>query len=224
MILSIETSTPVCSVALQNSSGRIFEKRTEGRGVHSERTFLFIQELLERTDTDISDLNAVLFSNGPGSYTGLRIGASALKGILFGREVPFYTYPTLISFAAGVGSVNKNAARIFSVIDARRNHLYVQQVDRDSSGFSANGEPSVKTLEEISESLQHGDILAGTGWERLSLPDKKQIETYGSNIISAKNLILAWKDDSLKKYFKKEDPAAFEPNYLNMAQVNNSSV
>ena len=223
MILSIETSTPVCSVAIQNSAGRVFEKRIEGRGVHSERTFLFIRELLERLDTNVSELDAVLFSNGPGSYTGLRIGASAVKGILFGRDIPFYTFPTLISFAAGVEKPGSKPATIFSVIDARRNHLYVQQIKWNGSGYNTDSNPSVKTLEEIEEDVQDGDILAGTGWERLKLSEKK-IQTFGSNIISATNLILAWNDDSLKKHFRKEDPATFEPEYLNMAQVNNSSV
>src|SRR6056297_488404 len=85
MILSIETSTPVCSVALKATERGVWEKRTEGRGVHSERLFTFTGELLERSGAGISDLDAILFSGGPGSYTGLRIGASAIKGFLWER-------------------------------------------------------------------------------------------------------------------------------------------
>jgi tRNA threonylcarbamoyladenosine biosynthesis protein TsaB len=127
MILAIETSTPVCSVALQNSAGRILEKRIEGRGVHSDHTFLFAEELMERADTSISGLEAVLFSNGPGSYTGLRIGAAAIKGLLFGREIPLFTFPTLLAFAAGAMG-RQSSGTIHAVIDARRNHLYYQSV------------------------------------------------------------------------------------------------
>lgn len=222
MILAIETSTPVCSVALQTGAGRTFEKRIEGHGTHSERTFLFIRELFERTGTSVSDLQALLFSNGPGSYTGLRIGASAVKGLLFDTNVPFYTFPTLLSFAAGVPMPEK-PARIFSVIDARRNHLYLQQCGWDGSRLTGESDPEVKSLEEIEKELTDGDIVAGTGWDRLSYSDKK-IKTYGTEIISAKNLVDAWGQQELKVHFKKEDPALFEPEYLNMAQVNNSSV
>lgn len=222
MKLAIETSTPVCSVALQTGAGRTFEKRIEGHGTHSERTFLFIRELLERTGTDITDLDGVLFSNGPGSYTGLRIGASAVKGLLFDREVPLYTFPTLLAFPLGVPLPEK-PARIFSVIDARRNHLYMQQCRWDGNRITPESGPSVKTLEEIEQELSDGDIIAGTGWNRLSIGEKK-IKTYGTEIISAKNLVDAWGQEELKLYFKKEDPALFEPEYLNMAQVNNSAV
>lgn len=222
MILAIETSTPVCSVALQTNDGRTFEKRIEGHGTHSERTFQFIDELLNRTGTGITDLQAVLFSNGPGSYTGLRIGASAVKGLLFGRNVPLYTFPTLLAFAAGVPLPEK-PARIFSVIDARRNHLYLQQCKWDGSRVRKESEPGIKSLEEIEEMLADGDIIAGTGWERLSTGDLS-VRTYGTQVISAKNLVDAWDGEGLKEHFKKEDPALFEPDYLNMAQVNNSTV
>jgi tRNA threonylcarbamoyl adenosine modification protein YeaZ len=126
MILAIETSTPVCSVALSSTGRRAWEKRIEGRGVHSERLFTFTDELLKRAGVEMSELDAILFSRGPGSYTGLRIGASAIKGFLYGRDVPLYTFPTLFSFAAGLELTSK-PCEIFSVIDARRSHLYIQK-------------------------------------------------------------------------------------------------
>src|SRR6056297_4255606 len=107
-LLAIETSTAVCSVSLQTGDGRVKEKRIEGRGVHSEYTVLFIDELLDRTGLQVDDLDSVLFSNGPGSYTGVRIGASVIKGLLFGKNVPLFTYPTWISFAGTVLQLNSH--------------------------------------------------------------------------------------------------------------------
>ena len=220
VILAIETATAVCSVALRKSDGRIVEKRIEGQGVHSERTFLFIKELFERAGITVSGLDAVLFSNGPGSYTGLRIGAAAVKGLLFGRDVEFFTYPTLLSVAAAV-SVTGGAGTIHSVIDARREHLYWQSVE---SGGDVVGDPQVIELSELKEKITEGDTVIGTGWERLELDPQKKVTFIGSEGISAVNLIHALDNETGKKYFEKEDPESFVPEYLTMSQINNSVI
>ena len=223
MILAIETSTPVCSVSLQVGGGRVWEKRAEGRGVHSEKTFLFARELMERAGVTIPDLDAVLYSNGPGSYTGLRIGTAAIKGMLFGRDVALHTFPTLLSFAAGL-PLDSTYKTIYSVIDARRQHLYVQKISWNGEKLSPEGEPKVEELTTIEKSLEKGDILVGTGWDRLDIPDEKNVDTYGLQAVSANNLIKAWNRKDLKLHFIESDPRTFEPEYLNMAQVNNSSI
>lgn len=223
MILAIETSTPVCSIALEVAGNRIWEKRIEGHGVHSERTFTFIEELLDRANATVEDLHAVLFSGGPGSYTGLRIGASAVKGLLFGRDVAFYMFPTLFSFAAGI-DLDERSRTIFSVIDARRQHLYVQKFLWNGEELKPSGEPKVAELSEIEAQLSNRDTIVGTGWERLNVKSELNIATYGTEAISAKNLIRAWNQSYLKPHFKKTDAKSFEPNYLNMAQINNSKL
>lgn len=221
MILAIETSTPVCSVALQTSSRRTWEKRIEGRGVHSERLFTFTEELLDRASIKIVDLDAILFSGGPGSYTGLRIGASAIKGFLYGRDVPFYTCPTLTAFAAGL-VLDDTPKQIFSVIDARRTHLYVQELNWNGVYMTVETQPAVEELAAIEERLTSNTILVGTGCNRLSLEKWGSIQTYGTEAVSAKNLFTAWDHTKLKTHFKKEDPKTYEPDYLELAQLNNS--
>jgi len=223
MILAIETSTPVCSVALKATERGVWEKRIEGRGVHSERLFTFTGELLERAGAGISDLDAILFSRGPGSYTGLRIGAAAIKGFLFGRDVPLYTFPTLFSFAAGL-KPGSTPCDIFSVIDARRIHLYVQRFHRSGSELTKKGEASVKELDKIKDELTDNSVIVGTGWNRLNLEEESGVKTFGSESISATSMITAWNSESLKKHFKKEDPQLFDPDYLEIAQLNNSSM
>lgn len=220
VLLALETSTPVCSVALRTSNGRMTEKRIEGRGVHSEKTFLFIQELLERAGLKVSDLDAVLFSNGPGSYTGLRIGAAAIKGLLYGRDVPLYTFPTLLSFSVPL-VLGGDHDTVFAVIDARREHLYAQQIGDSGSTIS---EASVMELSELEGKVKNGNAVVGTGWDRLTLSDKKDVRFVGTEGISAVSLITAFGDETFQKQFKKADIETFEPDYLNMAQVNNSSI
>ncbi|MEX0905692.1 MAG: tRNA (adenosine(37)-N6)-threonylcarbamoyltransferase complex dimerization subunit type 1 TsaB [Balneolaceae bacterium] len=223
MILAVETATPVCSVAIETGARRIFEKRIEGKGVHSEYTFTYIRELLERANIDVTELEAVLFSKGPGSYTGLRIGAAAIQGLLFKRDVPFYSFPTLLSFAAGILR-NQKKGTIHSVIDARREHLYRQKIEIESSGKFSTTTAEIEEISAIEKDIRPGDHLVGTGWERLNINDPGKVSFSGSEAISAKNLIEAWRREFMKNYFKKEKIEQFEPDYLTMAQVNNSPI
>jgi len=219
-LLAIETSTAVCSVALQTGDGRVKEKRIEGRGVHSEYTVLFIDELLDRAGLQGDDLDSVLFSNGPGSYTGLRIGASVIKGLLFGKNVPLFTYPTLISFAGTQLQLNSHCT-VHSVIDARRNHLYYQHVKK-SGEFLDISDPDIIELEQITPKISEGDIVIGTGWNRLDFKDREKVRWIGLEGISAVNLVHSWNYERLKDYYKEEDVELFEPEYLSMSQLNNS--
>ncbi len=100
-VLSVETATPVCSVALRLPDGTVHELRSEGKGVHSEQTFVYIDRLLAREKLAVNDLGAVIISAGPGSYTGLRVASSAVKGLLFQTEVPLYACQTLGAIALG---------------------------------------------------------------------------------------------------------------------------
>ena len=106
MILAIESSSSVCSVSLQTKSGRIIDRWTEGRTEHSKKLVLFIGELLEEASGSIeqglSMLQKVIISNGPGSYTGLRIAGSALRGVLFNRNVDVWVASTLAGIACSV--------------------------------------------------------------------------------------------------------------------------
>lgn len=221
MILAIETSTPVCSVALGSNNRVLAEKRMEGKGVHSERTFTFIDELLERFDVVVDDLEAILFSNGPGSYTGLRIGAGAVKGLLFQKDVPFYTLPTLFSFSISV--MDNSSKTIHSVIDARREHLYHQKTEVLLDEKIELSEPGIKKISDLEKEIEAGDVVVGTGWERLNVENRNAVEWYGTEAISAKNLVMGWYHHQIKSYFKLQNAESYEPEYLTMTQINNSA-
>jgi len=222
MILALETSTPVCSVALGKGRRSVIEKRMEGRSVHSERTFEFIKELLDRHSLKVIDLDAVLFSNGPGSYTGLRIGASAIKGLLFQKNVPLYTLPTLLSFA--IPFLAENPPAIHAVIDARRQHLYHQKVKKSLDDGIEVSKANVVEIEKLRDQIKKGDVVVGTGWERLEIENRDEMSWHGTEAISAKNLVLGWNHPELKKHFKQADVESFEPEYLTLSQVNDTNV
>ena len=219
MILAFETATNICSVAFQNEKGEVFEKRTERKGSHSELLFLYVRELMKEHEFNLKNLDAVLVSTGPGSYTGLRIAASAVKGMLFGLTVDIYAGNTLAGFAQSVGE-----GSVHSVINARRKHLYHQKFTIEENELSSETEAEILVLTEIQELLQSGDKIIGTGIDRLDKEYLKDVDTIDSEKISAKALITLFNSKSRDAFFKKTTAEELESNYLTGSQVNNTSV
>lgn len=221
MILAYETSTDVCSVAYQNKEGAIFEKRIQGKSVHSDHLFLFTEKLMKEHGCAIDKIEAVLISNGPGSYTGLRIAASAIKGMFFKTDAQVYEIGTLAGMACSL--VGKYQGIIHSIIDARRSHVYHQQFKLDDD-LEVITDLQLREINEMESILEEGHKIVGTGLDRISAEKLIGIETFGSKNISAKNLFL------LKQYFfnpnfiKKIALDELVPAYFSSNQVNNSKV
>ncbi len=213
VILAIETGTPVCSVALQIRSGFVDELSAIGTGVHSEKTFQFIQALLEKYEYTIQNISKILINNGPGSYTGLRIGASAAKGLLFDQKCQLYAVQSLASIAMGMIYRIPEIKTIHSVINARRTHLYHQQFVVANNRLEAQTEPAVLHLDEISVMCKPGDVIAGTGTNRLvgMVECAKIFET--DQAVSAKSMIELFNADYKEQFVSKVNPVNFEPLY-----------
>ena len=133
MILCLETATPVCSVALNESCCTIALRETEGQNAHSEKITNFICEVMEVAKIDYSQLDAVAVSKGPGSYTGLRIGVSTAKGICYAADLPLMAIDTLEAMAYGMkvklGSQIGEHDLLIPMIDARRMEVYAAIFD-----------------------------------------------------------------------------------------------
>jgi len=223
MILAIDTSTPVCSVVLE-IDGNLVEKRSVIKGAHSEKLFLFVDQLFSENGIESDDLDALLFCDGPGSYTGLRIGAAAIKGLLFEVSVPLFTLHSLHSIAIGAIKAQPAASVIHSVIDARRKHLYHQKFVVHNRLPVPESKPDVREIEIIRREIEEGDLLAGTGTGRLLFKEREGILREEENVISAANLIRHFQSEKGKMDFKEVEAADFEPYYLTMNQVNNNRV
>ncbi len=220
MILALETATKVCSVAFYDGEGTISEKRIEQRGTHSEQLFLFIEELQEEHHFVLSDLDAVLVSEGPGSYTGLRISASAVKGLLFQSEVPLYGINTLASFAMQALKEESSVNTIHSIIDARRVHVYHQKFSVSDKQIHTDDEVEVIPIKALESMVHSDDVIVGTGLQRIDkLAREKARRTFGPEAISATSLIKLYQA-GLTKFVNEVDPEAFEPKYYTSNQVN----
>ena len=133
MILCLETATPVCSVALNDGCCTIALRETEGQNAHSEKITNFIREVMETAKIDYKQLDAVAVSQGPGSYTGLRIGVSTAKGICYAADLPLMAIDTLEAMAYGMkaklGSQICENDLLIPMIDARRMEVYAAIFD-----------------------------------------------------------------------------------------------
>lgn len=209
-ILMIETSTDSCSVALCKGLTVLAERHTDSPKSQSSLLAPFVEEVLREAGLKALDCDAVAVSEGPGSYTGLRVGVSTAKGICFGAGIPLIAVGTLRILAEmGRGK----ADCIVPMIDARRMEVYSAVFDGKTLEQRAETAAVVLDAESYAELLPHGSVLfIGNGVEKfkplITSPNalfQNCSPDAGAMAIPA---LEAWQ----KKEFK--DVAYFEPFYL----------
>jgi tRNA threonylcarbamoyladenosine biosynthesis protein TsaB len=162
LLLSLETSSPICAVALHHlADGRLLgqaELRLEKS--HSTHLTVLIEQLVANTGYALADLAAVALSDGPGSYTGLRIGAAAAKGLCFALDVPLLAVGTLPALAHQVATRMPRAAeyRYCPMLDARRQEVYTALYQADESEILAPNN-LVLDADSLAEHLAHHSVL-----------------------------------------------------------------
>ena len=210
-ILNIETSTKNCSVSISENGNLIALKELNtGNYSHAEVLHPFIDEVMGITNISMADLNAVAVSKGPGSYTGLRIGVSAAKGLCFAQDIPLISIETLTSLAHAT-SIEKGV--LIPMLDARRMEVYAAIFDAE---YRQIREIKAEIIDKDSyaEYLQKGPVcFLGDGAEKC-----QEVLAHSNAIFitdafpSAKEMCAL----SYAKYQKNdfEDVAYFEPFYL----------
>lgn len=139
-ILNIETATKNCSVSIAKNGETILCKEIAEEGYsHAEKLHVFIEEVIAESGVSVQDLNAIAVSQGPGSYTGLRIGVSAAKGLCYALNIPLIAVDTLQTLAS---QVSVSEGKIIPMLDARRMEVY-------SAVFNAKVEIERPILAEI---------------------------------------------------------------------------
>lgn len=124
LILNIETSTTMCSVSLANKGELIACKEIDNGYTHAENLHVFINDILIQEKIIPSKLDAVAVGSGPGSYTGLRIGVSAAKGLAFSLQKPLIAVNTLLTMALAAKEKLNNDTLLCPMLDARRMEVY----------------------------------------------------------------------------------------------------
>ncbi|MDA3893818.1 MAG: tRNA (adenosine(37)-N6)-threonylcarbamoyltransferase complex dimerization subunit type 1 TsaB [Salinivirgaceae bacterium] len=154
LILNIETSTPVCSASLAENGKLVALKESFEDRSHASLLTVFIDELFKEQNIDAGKLHAVSVSEGPGSYTGLRIGVSVAKGICYAKNIPLIAVNTLQTMALMALQELKDSSVLYCpMIDARRMEVY-------SALFNSEWVQKRKTIAEIIDENSYKAELA----------------------------------------------------------------
>ncbi len=234
MILCLETSTAVCSVALVDNSNVIALRESLDGQNHAEKITIFINEVMKEANISYNELEAIAVSKGPGSYTGLRIGVSTAKGLCYAMEKPLIAIDTLAAMTEGFldnnfdndhdtnikslpssSSSSSSSSSIFCpMIDARRMEVYSAFFTGDMKKIS---ETEALIIDESSFSdlkLNHHLYLFGDGADKLvSLFENEENIT----VIEKFHCSAAYMARLAEEAFKNNDfvdTAYFEPFYL----------
>ena len=218
LILSIDTSSNVCSVAIHEDGQIVGFKESDSVNSHSENLTLFIDSLLCELSLKLSDLDAIAVSEGPGSYTGLRIGVSTAKGLCFALDIPLINVKTLASLASLAIESTNQADGIYSpMLDARRMEVYHALFSQTGSELKATA-PMILDEDSLKEFNDQDLYYFGNGSAKAhDLFADKGFKWIDGIITSARGMgILAY-----SKFIKQDfvDVAYFEPYYLKDVRI-----
>lgn len=217
-ILNIETATDICSVCLCED-GKILSLQEGEKGFnHASTLTILIQKCLDDAKITLNDLDAVAVSQGPGSYTGLRIGVSVAKGICYALDKPLIAVDTLMALAWACAQENNESTHYCAMIDARRMEVYCAVYNE-------------KTLEEqpvsaliidensFQESFSKNEkiIFCGNGAEKCKSVIQSPLAQFSSIICSAKHLRFLSNMYYLQGKFS--DVAYFSPLYYKSPNI-----
>jgi len=219
IILHIETSTNVCSVALSENGNCIFSKSNADGMNHAALLSVFIAEGLVVLKSTAKKLDAVAVSSGPGSYTGLRIGVSTAKGLCYGYNIPLIAVSTLeVLTVQALKTVSDTEALFCPMIDARRMEVY-------AAFYNAKGVIQREISADIIDSDSYTEILEkqavfffGNGADKCKTTLTHPNAFFIDNLVPlAENMIAFAEKAFIEGNFV--DVAYFEPFYLKEFQT-----
>lgn len=213
-ILHIESTSTVCSIAISKDAELVALKELNNGYTHAENLHVFIEQLLKETSLNSKDLNAIAVSSGPGSYTGLRIGFSAAKGLAYALQIQLITIDTLKALSNTAIQKTTADALFCPMMDARRMEVYCTVYDNSLNEILpiqalVLDETSIKNFILNKDIYFFGDGMSKAKDLLQSLPNIHFIDGVAASAASMISL-------AFKKYQSKDfaDIAYSEPNYL----------
>ncbi|WP_248464072.1 tRNA (adenosine(37)-N6)-threonylcarbamoyltransferase complex dimerization subunit type 1 TsaB [Pectobacterium versatile] len=166
-ILALDTATEACSVALWNE-GEIHSLFEICPREHTQRILPMVQQVLADSGLTLKDLDALAFGQGPGSFTGVRIGIGIAQGLALGADLPLLGVSSLATMAQGAFRL-KQATHVLAAIDARMGEVYWGCYQRNADGsWQGESEEAVLKPEQVqalTAALSGEWATVGTGWE-----------------------------------------------------------
>ena len=219
LILCIETGTDICSVGIVNNGELISLRESDSGRDHAKKVAVFVDELLSENNIDPEQIDAVAVGEGPGSYTGLRIGVSFAKGLCYGLGKPLIAVSSLAAltavaiedYKAGILDIeNWDSALLCPMIDARRMEVYTQVFDSKANPLNDVTAEVVdeNTLAELRAKTENF-VIFGSGAAKCA-------EVLGAKLIEITPSVRGMAAIAEKKYTNGDfaDVAYFEPYYL----------
>jgi len=222
-ILAIDSSGLVASVAVLEDEELIAEYTVNYKKTHSETLLPMLDEIKKMTDLDLSTVDAIAVSKGPGSFTGLRIGSATVKGLAYALDVPVIAVPTVDALSMNMWGTD---CLVCPIMDARRNQVYTGLYEFVDDSHTVVMEQTAIGIEELCEILNENGrkvILLGDGVpvykeivdEKLTVPHS--YAPAGMNRQKASSLgVMAF------DYYKRgitETADEHKPEYLRLSQA-----
>lgn len=227
LLLHIETSAEFCSVCLSEDTTILASREGTERFTHAAHITLYVEACLAEAGRTLKELSAVSVSMGPGSYTGLRIGLSAAKGICYAIDKPLIAVSTLEALASAAYELKKEDALYIPMIDARRMEVYTATFDATQNKIK-DTEALILTENAFSEQLENNTkvIFCGNAVEKAQTVITSSYADFQPLISVASHLIIPalrkWRAKdfadvaySAPFYFKNPNITTPKPNVLN---------
>ncbi|MFQ1000132.1 tRNA (adenosine(37)-N6)-threonylcarbamoyltransferase complex dimerization subunit type 1 TsaB [Gilliamella sp. BG6] len=211
-ILAIDTSTEACSVALIYRNEITHDFIISARD-HTKQILPMVDKLLALSDCSLAQVDAIAFGQGPGSFTGVRIGIGVAQGLALGIDKPMIGVSTLMTLAQGVYRTQK-ATKVIATIDARMGEVYLGQYSYSNNQWQTVISECViapeKVIEKV-ENIGNDSYCAGSGWQ--TYPDMiKGIRQSDILLPHAQDLVVLAKNKWLKNEVVNVEQV--EPTYL----------
>ncbi len=209
MILAIETSSNLCSVAIFHNNSLLGSINISGLNVHDKLLAVITEQLLNNLDINFNQITHISTNNGPGSFTGLRIGLSFAKGLIFGKDIKLIanTNNEIIYSTIDNSILNQEIKKIATLVNAGNSNYYYMMYDR-ASGAIINDLQLIQ-YDELIKNIDNNTLLIGnfddSKFENLIY--KQYIE-----ILAEHQLKLAYKNIEIQNY---SDLDTIKPLYLN---------
>jgi tRNA threonylcarbamoyladenosine biosynthesis protein TsaB len=171
-VLAVETSTLAGGAALLDDEAVVGEYALDVSATHSERLMGAIDRLLTDAGWTVRDLEGLAVAVGPGSFTGLRIGLSTVKGLALALAIPIAAVPTLDALAAGLPFA---ALPVCPVLDARKREVYASLYRWDGSAMRREWDYLAIAPRELSERLREPVIVVGDGADQIDSPHARRL-------------------------------------------------
>lgn len=219
MILCLETSTDVCSVALVGEEVTFFRRADKGFS-HSATLMPLVLDILSEANISFRDLTAVSLSDGPGSYTSLRVGAATCKAVCLAANLPMITVGSLVMLTDQMSKEDAGADYYVGMIDARRDEVYYRIMDGKGNCI-VEMEPHILTKTSL-DHLEGTIIIGGNGSIKAKAIVINEEIRYSRIIENTADLMI---DISKSKLLHKDfvDLAMFSPNYGKKPNITKSS-